>query len=192
MCPEAPGRHLTIRSSRARFAASCKFLQVSLAQGRKAARLNSGVRAHMKKIAVIATLLTFAGSSSALDKADEGVFALVHQNGQITQKIARLSHSGERWRIEERKPDGTWQDVTCESACVLEETSQEQVVKFLAGTSLEGRKMECVHDQAFAFCRSGEDPASRAYHMLAFVNDSVIPLKWVRIDETKLPPVSAP
>ena len=34
---------LTIRSSRARFAAWCKFLQVSLAQGRKAVRLNSGV-----------------------------------------------------------------------------------------------------------------------------------------------------
>ena len=39
---------LTIRSSRARFAASCKFLQVSLAQGRKAARLNSGVSAHVQ------------------------------------------------------------------------------------------------------------------------------------------------
>ena len=38
------GTGLTIRSSRARFAASCKFLQVSLAQGRKSARLNSGVR----------------------------------------------------------------------------------------------------------------------------------------------------
>ena len=38
------GTGLTIRSSRDRFAASCKFLQVSLAQGRKAARLNSGVR----------------------------------------------------------------------------------------------------------------------------------------------------
>jgi hypothetical protein len=37
---------LTIRSSRARFAASCKFLQVSLAQGRKAVRLNSGVRSY--------------------------------------------------------------------------------------------------------------------------------------------------
>ena len=42
--------HLTIRSSRARFAASCKFLQVSLAQGRKAARLNSGVRRRQTKI----------------------------------------------------------------------------------------------------------------------------------------------
>ena len=43
------GTGLTIRSSRARFAASCKLLQVSLAQGRKAARLNSGVRPGQKK-----------------------------------------------------------------------------------------------------------------------------------------------
>ena len=42
-----PGSNLTIRSSRARFAASCKFLQVSLAQGRKTARLNSGVSAQV-------------------------------------------------------------------------------------------------------------------------------------------------
>ena len=41
---DARDQRLTIRSSRARFAASCKFLQVSLAQGREAARLNSGVR----------------------------------------------------------------------------------------------------------------------------------------------------
>src|SRR6188768_1829015 len=35
---------LTIRSSRARFAASCKCYTFSPAQGRKAVRLNSGVR----------------------------------------------------------------------------------------------------------------------------------------------------
>lgn len=146
----------------------------------------------MKTIAVLAILLAVAGNCSALDKADEGVFALVHQNGQVTKKIARLSHSGERWRIEDRKPDGSWEDVTCESACVLEETSQEQVTKFLAGTPLEGLSMECVHDQAFAFCRSGEEPVSRAYHMLAFVNGSVIPLNWVRLDPKTLVPVGAP
>ena len=41
---------LTIRSSRARFAASCKCYIFSPAQGRKAARLNSGVRqqTHLK------------------------------------------------------------------------------------------------------------------------------------------------
>ena len=42
------GTGLTIRSSRARFAASCEFGSFSLAQGRKSARLNSGVRRHME------------------------------------------------------------------------------------------------------------------------------------------------
>ena len=38
------GTGLTNRSSRARFAASCELCSFSLAQGRKSARLNSGVR----------------------------------------------------------------------------------------------------------------------------------------------------
>jgi hypothetical protein len=146
----------------------------------------------MKTIAVLAMLLTAAGNAFALDKADEGVYALVHRDGQITQKIARLSHSDGRWRLEDRKPDGSWEDVTCESACTLEETSQAHVTGFLHATSLDGLAMECVHDQAFAFCRSGTAPASRAYHMLAFVDGRVIPLKWVRVDPNTLGPVGAP
>ena len=49
MVKSTAGTGLTIRSSRDRFAASCKFLQVSLAQGRKAVRLNSGVRPVQKQ-----------------------------------------------------------------------------------------------------------------------------------------------
>ena len=46
--PDHPaGCRLTIRSSRARFAASCKCYKFSPAQGRKAARLNSGVRSRV-------------------------------------------------------------------------------------------------------------------------------------------------
>ena len=44
MVKSSAGTGLTIRSSRARFAASCELCSFSLAQGRKAARLNSGVR----------------------------------------------------------------------------------------------------------------------------------------------------
>ena len=52
MVKSTAGTGLTIRSSRDRFAASCKFLQVSLAQGRKAVRLNSGVRPVQKQLPV--------------------------------------------------------------------------------------------------------------------------------------------
>ena len=62
------GTGLTIRSSRARFAASCNFLQVSLAQGRKAARLNSGVRAHWY-------------ASWLADKGDSGAICVRARNG---------------------------------------------------------------------------------------------------------------
>ena len=62
------GTGLTIRSSRARFAASCKFLQGSLAQGRKAARLNSGVSAQENEVRAFkvffgALLIAFFGSA---------------------------------------------------------------------------------------------------------------------------------
>ena len=40
----ATASEITTQSSRARFAASCKCYKSSLAQGRKAARINSGVR----------------------------------------------------------------------------------------------------------------------------------------------------
>ena len=55
-----------MRSSRARFAASCKFLQVSLAQGRKSARLNSGVRPIETTIRLSRQELWVAGTVLAL------------------------------------------------------------------------------------------------------------------------------
>ena len=63
------GTGLTIRSSRARFAASCKFLQVSLAQGRKAARLNSGVRPVQKQMPVNKRQSNLSGSCTVVPRA---------------------------------------------------------------------------------------------------------------------------
>ncbi|MFC3816464.1 hypothetical protein [Lysobacter sp. GCM10012299] len=146
----------------------------------------------MSRIGVLAVLLALAGNAFALDKADEGVFALVHNDGHITQKIARLSHSDGRWHLAERNADGVWEDVTCEDACALVDTPPQQVAQFLHGTSLDGQSMECVHDQAFAFCssRAGADAGSRTYYMLAFADGKVIPLKWVRLDPATLKPVA--
>jgi hypothetical protein len=146
----------------------------------------------MKIIAVLVFILLVSGNALALDKGDEGVFALVHKDGQVTRKIARLSQSDGRWHLEDRKPDGSWEHVTCEDSCALVETLPEQVSQFLRGTSLDGQAMECVHDQAFAFCRSGVAADARAYHMLAFADGTVIPLKWVRLDASTLEPVGAP
>ena len=132
-----------------------------------------------------------SGRALALDKADEGVYALVHRDGHVTTKIARLSQPDGRWRLEDRKPDGSWEDVTCEEACALEETTPDQVEKFLQGTALDGLSLRCVHDQAFAFCRGGGS-GTRSYYMLAFSGGQVIPLKWVRLDPNTLEPAGAP
>jgi hypothetical protein len=135
--------------------------------------------------------LVASGSALALDKADEGIYALVHRDGHITQKIARLSQPDGHWRLEDRKPDGSWEDVTCEDACALAVTTPDQVAKFLQGTALDGIAMECVHDQAFAFCRSG-NTGVRSYYMLAFSGEAIIPLKWVRLNPDTLEPAGAP
>ena len=52
VCAASGTCRLTIRSSRARFAASCKCYIFSPAQGRKAVRLNSGVRPVQKQMPV--------------------------------------------------------------------------------------------------------------------------------------------
>ncbi|MDR0673166.1 MAG: hypothetical protein LBF93_05825 [Zoogloeaceae bacterium] len=136
-------------------------------------------------------LLLASGSVFALDKADEGVYALVHKDGHVTKKIARLGQQDGRWRIEDRKPDGSWEDVTCEEGCALIETTPAQVTRFLEGTALQGTTMQCVHNPAFAFCRV-ERAGRRSYYMLAFSGGAVIPLKWVRLDAETLEPAGAP
>ena len=145
----------------------------------------------MRLQALLFISLLACGNAFALDKTDEGVYALLHRDGHITNKIARLSQPDGRWRLEDRKPDGTWEDVTCEDACALVETTPEQVGQFLRGTALDGLSMECVHDQAFAFCRSGSTDV-RSYYMLAFSGGAVIPLKWVRLNPDTLEPAGAP
>ena len=136
-------------------------------------------------------ILLASPSTSALEKSDEGVYALVHKDGHVTKKIAKLSQSDGRWHLEDLRPDGSWQDVTCGNACALVETTSDQVEVFLRGTTLEGTALECVHDQAFAFCNStSADP--RSYFMLAFSGGEVIPLEWVRLDPQTLEPSSAP
>ena len=146
----------------------------------------------MRHRLLLALLLLTSGSASALDKSDEGVFALVHKDGRVTQKIARFSQVSGRWHLEDRLPDGKWEDVTCEDACSLQETTPQQVEQFLRGTALEGGTLDCVHDQAFAFCRADTPHGNREYYMLAFSDGMVIPLKWVRLNASTLEPVGAP
>lgn len=159
---------------------------------RLASQLNASFGGYMRILSLaFALLLLASGSAFALDRADEGVYALVHKDGHVTKKIARLGQQDGRWRLEDRKPDGSWEDVTCGKACALMETTPEQVTRFLDGTALQGTAMQCLHNQAFAFCRV-ESAGRRRYYMLAFAGGAVIPLEWVRLDAETLAPAGAP
>ena len=86
--------HLTIRSSRARFAASCKCYTFSPAQGRKAARLNSGVRCRLtitQLISLLALLLLVAcrpaGDGPVDDRGDTTPKALLVDGFQTPSRV---------------------------------------------------------------------------------------------------------
>ena len=145
----------------------------------------------MKSFLLLTLSLLAVGPALALDQEDAGTYAVVHKDGHVTDRIARLGFADGRWHMESRNPDGSWEDVTCEQECQLLESTAEQVQAIVDATPLAGTAMECVHDQAFAFCRAGAG-AARSYYMLAFIGDRVMPVKWVRIDPTTLAPVAVP
>ena len=57
-----------------------------------------------------------------------------------------------RWKLEDRKPDGTWSDVTCQADCVLRESGPADLRRLFTPADLASITPNCVHNTAFAFC----------------------------------------
>src|SRR6478672_8631391 len=87
---------LTIRSSRARFAASCKCYTFSLAQGRKAARLNSGVIRHIMQLLKFLVLL----STSFVAACATGGHPAGENNLRLEADISTAGPDGQLWEIQ--------------------------------------------------------------------------------------------
>ena len=149
----------------------------------------------MISLALSTLLLTAAAADGApaLDRSDEGMYMLVHRNGQLVEThINKLQLDGDQWNFYKRLESGGWESVTCEDACKLKISTADEVAQFTKDTTLVGSQMACVHDSSFAFCRSNTPDGGRSYHMLAFVTGQVIPVSFVRIDPQSMKPASAP
>lgn len=113
----------------------------------------------------------------ALDQSDTGVYAIVHVDGHVTDKLMRVQHPDGRWVVEEQAPDGSWRDVTCEDKCVMAESSPADVDKFL-GKAPKGMHAECINNTAFAICRVSDlvKPGQRQYLFVGFTAERPVVL----------------
>ncbi len=119
----------------------------------------------MNRALVLAAFLLATPALAALDQSDAGEYAVVHRDGHVTDMVFRAVWQKGQWSIERPQPDGTWDDVTCESDCVLADSSAVDIERFF-GELPKGVDAECVHNKAFAFCRGTDDTAPGKRHYL--------------------------
>lgn len=139
----------------------------------------------MKHLLALFVLMAASNAAWALTVEDQGVFALVDNQGAITTKVARVTFLDGQWHLEDRLPDGSWQDVSCGAGCTLRIATASEIADLVKDTVLSGKPLRCVMNEAFAFCSE----AGASYHMLAFSGGQVIPLTWIRLDPDTLEPV---
>ena len=134
---------------------------------------------------IILTILLFlvVKLSYGFDVSNSGYFAIVHKDGHVTKKIFRVSKKNNKWSLEDKKRDGTWQDVTCEQDCILSVSTNQDIERFMGGKPPKGITAECIHNSAFAFCSlSKTGMKNRKYLLVALVTKSPIPIKLKRLD----------
>ena len=134
------------------------------------------------RFAITVLLASLAADANAIDTTDVATFRVVSVKDQPTQKLMRLAGKPGSWRIEDQLPDGTWQDVTCQGGCQLQESTETDFKRFFPADDLSGVKMSCVHNYAFAFCRYGRKSvfSEKGYVFVALTEKYPIPLRLQR------------
>ncbi|HEX2650761.1 MAG TPA: hypothetical protein VHN19_12595 [Burkholderiales bacterium] len=134
---------------------------------------------------LMATLLLLGVSSSlfAIDEQDKGIYLVVNTKGEVTTKSFRVSQRGSEWIVEDRKSDGSWVDVTCESDCMLKVSSESDVRRFFTESALSVITPDCMHNKAFAFCGYSlkTDYKFRGYLLVALTQQQPIVLRLARV-----------
>ena len=132
----------------------------------------------MIQLAVVVVAFLMAPVALALDQSDVGVYAIVHVDGHVTNKVFRVLHPDGGWKVEDKRPDDSWEDVTCEAQCVLVESSPADVEHFL-GKAPKGAHADCIHNTAFAICRATDEakPSARQYLFVALTQEQPIVLR---------------
>ena len=72
-------------------------------------------------------LLSCSFHVQAFDISNTGEYAVVHVDGHLTDKVFRVLQKDGRWAVEDKKAEGSWEDVTCEDECKLVVSSPQQV-----------------------------------------------------------------
>lgn len=130
-------------------------------------------------------LFCISASAIALDMSDVGNYAVVHRDGHVTDFTFFVSRSGKQWNIEQRQPDGSWSNVTCERDCVLHESKDQDIRRFFPEALLKEIIPSCVHNAAFAFCnyKSRTHPESKDHVFVALLTPQPTILRLRRLEE---------
>ena len=117
-----------------------------------------------------------------MDATDIGTYRVISVNNEPTQKLFRIAGGPGAWRIEDKQPDGTWLDVTCEGGCTLEASKQSDFKRFFPVDDLSAVKMTCLHNTAFAVCRYSRKavPGEKGYVFVALTEEYPIALRLER------------
>jgi len=143
----------------------------------------------MRSLCLSAFILSWlvGASAYAIDDSDVGIYVVVHRDGTLTTKSFRLVKGDKNWKVEDRRPDGSWVDVTCTGNCVLGVSGPDDIKRFFLSTALAEIVPTCVHNTAFAFCRYSlvKDPKFRGYIFVALTEQKPISLRLARVAPKK-------
>jgi hypothetical protein len=97
-------------------------------------------------------LVSLSASVVAFDDQDVGSYQAIDSEGNLTEKVFRVVHKDDGWRLEDRQEDGTWLDVTCQGGCPLEEASETQIEYWFQAATPKNVTNHCLHNESLAFC----------------------------------------
>lgn len=135
----------------------------------------------------LVSVISYSGAACAIDEQDQGIYLVVNTKGQVTNKAFRVSQRNSEWIVEDRKPDGSWVDVTCDAACQLQISTEGDIQRFFNASALAEITPNCIHSKAFAFCAYSlkKDPTFRGYVFVALTERSPITLRLARVVPVK-------
>ena len=137
----------------------------------------------MIRLLWLIVLLGISATAAALDTSDVGTYAVIHRDGHVTDFKFFVSFSGDSWNVEQKKPDGSWSNVTCERDCVLHESNQQDIARFFPASALAEIAPSCVHNTAFALCSYTlrSRPERKDYLFIALVTSQPTPLRLKKL-----------
>jgi len=137
------------------------------------------------KILLIFILLLITSFAYAFDESNEGQYAVVRQDGQVTDYTFKISQKDNRWILERKAPDGSWEDVTCSQGCSLEVSHKKNMKYFASNKIPKNMSIECIHNDALAFCSIGKTgQKKRAYMLIGLIEKPFICVPLSRVEDS--------